>query len=82
MATNGQLTELFSELEDLRVARDWTYLELADAIEGVTHRRRDDDCWRRICQGLTPAPHKRTLAILETFLASVRQPKRRVRRAS
>jgi len=50
----------------------------------VTQRKRDDDCWRRICQGLTTAPHGRTVGILEDFLASVRPTttKRRVRKAS
>lgn len=72
MAINGQTTDLFAELEELRMSRDWTYLELADAIEAVTHRRRAEDCWRRICQGLTTQPHGRTVAILEAFLSTVR----------
>ncbi len=68
MTTLGQTTELFEELEQLRMSRDWTYHQLGQAIEEVTHRHRADDCWRRICQGLTPNPHTRTLDILQTFL--------------
>jgi len=82
--TNGQLADLFIELEELRRQRDWTYQQLSEAIYRVTQRKRDDDCWRRICQGLTTAPHGRTVGILEDFLASVRPTttKRRVRKAS
>jgi hypothetical protein len=84
MATNGQTTDLFedrvgAELEDLRRSRDWTYLQLAEAIAAVTHRRRDEDCWRRICLGLTVRPHRRTLDILESFLGTERGPRTRRR---
>jgi hypothetical protein len=65
------MTEQFAELERIRKKRDWTYLQLADAIEAVTRRRRDQDCWRRICLGLTETPNARTLDILEEYLASV-----------
>jgi hypothetical protein len=79
MATNGQTADLFEELEELRRARDWTYLQLSEAIAAVTHRRRDEDCWRRICLGLTRQPHQRTLDILETFLGTERAPRTRRR---
>jgi hypothetical protein len=85
MATNGQLPKLFTDLEALRRANDWTYQELSEAIAKVTQLSRDDDCWRRICQGLTTKPQGRTVGIIETFLASVRPKaaaKRRVRRAA
>jgi hypothetical protein len=77
MTINGHTTDLSAELEELRMSRDWTYLQLANAIETVTHRRRAEDCWRRICQGQTTQPHGRTLAILEAFLATVRGSARR-----
>jgi hypothetical protein len=78
MTTLGQTTELSAQLEELRITEDWTYLELANKIEEVTHRWRDEDCWRRICQGTTANPHGRTRDILETFLATVRARRRRV----
>lgn len=69
--------EMFAELETLRRQRDWTYQQLADAIAKQTNRRRDQDCWRKICQGQTLAPQARTLDILENFLESVRPRRRR-----
>jgi hypothetical protein len=82
MTINGHMADLFAELEEFRITRDWTYLQLADAIAETTHRHRDEDCWRRICQGLTARPHGRTIAILESFLASMRRPRRRTVRRS
>ena len=82
MATNGHSPDLFVELDNLRRAQDWTYLELADEIARVTGRRRDEDCWRRICLGLTTQPHGRTVDILAAFLSAVRpSPKRGSRKA-
>lgn len=68
---------LVTELENLRLARDWTYQQLADAIEERTERRRDPDCWRRICLGLTPNPQKRTLDILEKYMKAERAGRRK-----
>lgn len=68
MVTNGQWLSLSAELDRLRMARDWTYRELAEAIEAKTHRGRKEDCWRRICMGLSRHPHQRTVSILEEFL--------------
>ena len=83
MGTNGEPADLFAELEDYRCAQDWTYLELAENIATVTRRRRDEDCWRRICNGLTTKPQGRTLDILKAFLVAVRPSgRRRMRRAS
>lgn len=70
-------TTLLTELEELRLSRDWTYKDLADDIEEQTQRRRDPDCWRRLCLGLTPNPHKRTLDILETYMKGERGRRRR-----
>jgi hypothetical protein len=76
-------THIFvTELEQLRLTRDWTYRQLADSIEERTNRRRDPDSWRRICLGLTPTPHKRTLDILEQYLKAEKAEKRPRRRAS
>jgi len=77
------MTELFNELESLRLERDWSYQELSDAIASATNRRRNQDCWRRICQGEVDRPQGRTLAILESFLATVRSkpPQQRRRTA-
>ena len=75
------MTEQFAELEALRVERDWSYQELADAIAASTNRRRNQDCWRKICQGLTERPQSRTRDIVEKFLATVnngKKPRRRV----
>jgi hypothetical protein len=71
MATNGQkLPSIFTELERIRVSRDWTYKQLAKAIASTTHHDRTEDCWRKLCQGLTPNPHRRTVHMLELFMAS------------
>jgi hypothetical protein len=70
-----------TELEIIRRDRDWSYQELADEIARVTQKRRDQDCWRKICQGLTDRPHSRTQDILDKFLAALdgeSQPRRRV----
>jgi hypothetical protein len=72
----GQTTELCAELEDIRIAQDWSYQQLAQAIEDSTNKHRNEDCWRRICLGLTPNPHGRTLAILKAFLASYKTQRR------
>jgi hypothetical protein len=64
------MTELFQELEALRVKRDWSYAQLADAIAETTTRSRDQDCWRKICCGETTRPNARTLDILRVFLAA------------
>ena len=81
MATLGHTPNLFAvELEELRMERDWTYLELSEAIAIATNKRRDEDCWRRICQGITTQPHGRTLNIINKFLATQRAAGARKRR--
>lgn len=85
MAPNGEVTQLFAELDKIRRDQDWTFLELSAEIARITGKRRDQDCWRRICLGLTSHPHGRTLDILTEFLEGVRpSPKRgrKVRRAA
>ena len=72
------MTQKLTQLECIRRARDWSYQELADEIAVVTNRRRDQDCWRKICRGLTDRPHARTLDILNTFLDHVSKQRRRV----
>ena len=80
--TNGDVSQLFAELDKIRRDRDLTFLELSDEIARVTGKRRDEDCWRRICLGHTSHPHSRTLDILVAFLDGVRpSPKRGARKA-
>lgn len=67
------MTELFAELESLRLEQDWSYQELADAIAATTNRRRNQDCWRKICQGETDKPQGTTIYILQTFLRKSRR---------
>jgi hypothetical protein len=75
------MTELFTDLETLRLTRDWSYQQLADEIATTTNRRRNQDCWRKLCQGVTKHPQKRTVDIAEVFLAAVKTPTRRRRSA-
>jgi hypothetical protein len=82
------MTELFAEqlveLETLRKQRDWSYAELADDVEKYTKRRRDQDCFRKLCTGLTHRPNSRTVDIIETYLGAQREngASRRPRRRS
>jgi hypothetical protein len=57
-------------LELLRKSRDWSYQELTDNIAMVTGHRRNQDCIRKICQGITRDPQDRTSDILNRFLAA------------
>lgn len=66
------MSELFQELENWRLEQDKSYQELADAIEAVTGRRRDQDCWRKLCLGQTPRPHSRTVDIAQKFMDAQR----------
>lgn len=56
-----------SQLEYVRQSHDWSYQELADRIATVTNFRRNQDCYRKIAQGITTAPNKRTKLALTKF---------------
>lgn len=80
MARTEQPVNRFAELEEYRLSQDWTYHDLSEAIARITNRRRAVDCWRRICKGLVPQPHERTVDIIESFLAQVRRTAGKSRR--
>lgn len=65
------MPEKLHELEQLRLARDWSYRDLADNIQAVTKFRRNQDCWRKICQGRTKNAHAPTLYALDQFYAAL-----------
>jgi len=71
------MTEKASLLESIRLERDWSYLELSNAIEDVTGLHRNQDCWRKICNGETSTPQGRTARILDKFLARMKGERRR-----
>jgi hypothetical protein len=54
-------------LEALRVRRDWSYAQLAVAIEALTGVRRHEAAWLRICQG-TAQPRRTTQDAIDRFL--------------
>lgn len=62
------MTSKTTDLEQLRVARDWSYRELADEIERQTGIRRSSVSLRAICLGLA-TPHRTTQTALDSFVA-------------
>ena len=76
------MPEKVHQLEELRLARDWSYRELAEVIATETGFQRNQDCWRKICQGRTKNAHKPTLRALALFYSAVRNNGHRRRRAS
>jgi hypothetical protein len=56
-------------LEQLRLDHFWSYRTLAKLITNETGLRRDQDSWRKICQGITDEPDETTRHGMETFLA-------------
>jgi hypothetical protein len=64
-------------LERLRLARDWSYQDLADNIYLATDVRRDQDCWRKICQGKTKNSHAPTLNAMSRFFAALNGRRRK-----
>lgn len=65
------MTKKLHQLEQIRRERDWSYRELSDAIEKATLFRRNQDCWRRICQFKTPKPNDRTQDAMARFYAKL-----------
>jgi len=64
-------------LQALRIARDWSYAELAAHIHAVTGVERSLTAWRKICQGESIA-RVTTQAAINRFLEA--QPRQAVSR--
>lgn len=60
-------------LDAVRKTHDWSFQNVADRIETVTHFRRSQDCWRKFAKGLTKHPNDRTLCAVDEFLDYLRQ---------
>jgi len=69
------VTEKASLLEEFRLERDMSFLQLSYAIKRSTGYFRNQDCWRKICKGETQNPQGRTERILDKFLASIKAEK-------
>jgi hypothetical protein len=80
--TGSGVTRLWSEvghmpekdrhpLEELRRRRDWSYRELAEVIATETGFQRNQDCWRKICQGETELPHGPTSHAMNVFFMKI-----------
>jgi hypothetical protein len=76
------MPEKLHRLEQLRRTRDWSYRDLADNIFVTTRFRRNQDCWRKICQGETETPHGPTEEAMRLFFAALAVNGSRRRRAS
>jgi len=74
------MTKKATRLEVVRQSRDWSYQDLADAIEEATGFHRDQDCWRRICAGTTAKPNRRTQFALDQFFARLGNGRRAAKR--
>ena len=66
------MTKKLHKLEQVRLLRDWSYQDLSDEIFKATGYRRNQDCWRRICQQETKEPNGCTRHALELFLGAVK----------
>lgn len=71
------MSDVFSQLETHRRQSDLSYQQLAARIANATGRYRNQDCWRKLCQGLTTNPQATTVDIAEAYLQSLPKGRRR-----